>query len=176
FQTSTTTEAVTEHCKSIFPSVMAYQSRFALIMGLSFCLIPVCTGLWVLATGIHPSDPYGAKLAIYANTKGITVAQLDLCNIINCGTNQVGWRGYSVYMCVLRGHPSELSQNPWCGGWDQVLWNTGPGSYTHLYDRRYPLGQLQKNISLIRATPTPGGPANLLILTTRYLTYVQLTP
>ncbi|MEQ2216108.1 hypothetical protein XENOCAPTIV_010809 [Xenoophorus captivus] len=68
-----------------------------------------------------PSDPYGAKLTIYANTKGITVAQLDLCNIINCGTNQVGWRGYDIYMCVLRGHPSELSQNP-CGGWNQVLW------------------------------------------------------
>ena len=120
-------------------------------------------------------DPYQAKIQIIAYSDHTTIVSFDLCNVIDCGENSQAYRGYDIYLCALRGHPTDLALNRWCGSWTQVLWNTGPRGYTHIYNAQTHLGQLQRNITFNRRITSPGSPDNSLLMTLRHLHYKKLT-
>ena len=118
---------------------------------------------------IPQKDPYGAQ--ILAHSHRTTVVSFDLCNVISCGENTRAYRGYDIYLCVLAEPPTGFFVNSWCDGWNHVLWNTGPRGYTSRYDAQIPLGQLQRNITLIRGLTSAGSPHNRLVMTLKHLHY-----
>uniref|UniRef100_A0A3P8RLW6 Uncharacterized protein n=1 Tax=Amphiprion percula TaxID=161767 RepID=A0A3P8RLW6_AMPPE len=109
-------------------------------------------------------DQYGAKLTIEVTKGETTTVTFDLCSVIECGLNQIGWRGYDVYMCpFVLGIPTN---NPWCGTWDMVWWNSGPNSYTNPQSGEF--GKLQRNVNLVRGLVTGDSSyVNPIILTIR---------
>ncbi|XP_022068452.2 uncharacterized protein LOC110964136 [Acanthochromis polyacanthus] len=107
---------------------------------------------------------YGAKLTIEITKGETTTVTFDLCSVIECGSNQIDWKGYDVYMCpFVWGVPTN---NPWCGTWDMVWWNSGPNSYTNSQSGEF--GKLQRNVNLVRGLVTRDNSyQNPIILTIR---------
>ena len=124
---------------------------------------------------IPQKDPYGAKIQIIAHSHRTTVVSFDLCNVISCGENTRAYRGYDIYLCVLAEPPTGFFVNSWCDSWNHVLWKTGPRGYTSRYDAQIPLGQVQRNITLIRGLTSAGSPHNRLVMTLKHLQYKRLT-
>lgn len=109
-------------------------------------------------------DQYGAKLTVEVIKGETTTVTFDLCSVIDCGSDQAGWRGYDVYMCPFVLETS--NNNPWCGTWDVVWWNSGPDGYTNPQSGEF--GKFQRNVNLVRGpVTTDKSPLNPIILTIR---------
>lgn len=78
--------------------------------------------------GAGDSGPQ-TKVVVTAVQGQLTVAEFDLCDVIECYGSANVWQGYSVYMCNIPQHRISNSDY-WCPTWDRVLWSTGPGGWT----------------------------------------------
>lgn len=100
------------------------------------------------------SDPcireYGGVELNYTLGSSMTF-QFDLCDVIDCGSDDMAWRGYDVYLCHFKWGAPYGGQ--WCPRWSYVGWNTRPGGYTAPQTGK--LQQMQEhNIGLLRARLT----------------------
>lgn len=91
--------------------------------------------------------------------------QFDLCQVIDCGKDQLAWRGHDVYGCLW---PSTIAlpNGPWCHTWHDVNWKTVP--FTKKMMRNSPLvnpDHIQNRLRLSRGYQHSwGGWKNTLII------------
>uniref|UniRef100_A0A668RH12 Membrane-associated protein n=1 Tax=Oreochromis aureus TaxID=47969 RepID=A0A668RH12_OREAU len=124
--------------------------------------------------GAGDSGPQ-TKVVVTAVQGQLTVAEFDLCDVIECYGSANVWRGHNVYMCNTGHIPQHRVSNSdyWCATWDRVLWSTGPGGWTATPRASSFNAQAQMYFSLTRAQvggDAATGKVNPLILTIKNTT------
>lgn len=92
----------------------------------------------------------GSKVEILHELGTAAMYEFDLCSVINCGNDEVSWRGYEVYMCTLA--TTAVDVTPWCE-WVDVFWSAAPGGWTATADKEWEK-KLKNGITLRRGQMT----------------------
>ncbi|KAI7810939.1 envelope protein [Triplophysa rosa] len=101
---------------------------------------------------VKTGHPFGVKLELIRTNGKDAIWEFDLCQVINCGKDEMSYRGYDIYGCLWPTTGRNPS-GPWCHGWTDVNWSTRPGFVKRIW--KMSKEHIQFKLALFR------GPSNV---------------